>query len=244
MSNRSVQRLDTGNRQDRDTVIGWIIIVGASLLALGFIGWLVWSFIHLIATAAPEIIAAVVITSGSVLVSALTYYYTRRLEQKRTRQQREHEQRAATYQELMNFWLQVLTEDEEEALNKRQRRERLNAFSPQLIAWGSDTFIESYLAFKGHVDLEKYKAYNVETTGPENAVALMDFEKLLNAMRSDLNADSKQLQSGTLLKMFLKVEDVEKIVQVSQQRQLPPPSTNLPDEPDSPAKEAKSHEHV
>jgi hypothetical protein len=227
MSNQTGGALEPSRPKDESLRIVWVLLV-LVVLALGLIGY---GLYLLFATAPVEISAAVIAVTGTILVSVLGYFLSRQLETRSARQQKELEQRATSYQDFMRFCLLVLTEDNEnEALRQSERTQKFHDCSQDLIVWGSDVFLERYLDFKTHIDIERYKAFDHEKTEREFAAALVKFEKLLHTMRTDLNSDSKQLPQGTLLRMFLKKDEVEAIMQVTSGRpQLPPP------------KEGKSH---
>jgi uncharacterized membrane protein (DUF485 family) len=247
-------------RQESTRISGrfiMILLVLVIVLVLGLLGAIGYT-VYLVATrAAPEVTAAVVVAFGTILVAVLTYITSRAQHERSVQQERQYaleqaererqsaleqaqrDQRAEIYAEFMRFWFRMFTAERSAPVNLQEREEHLNQFSQKLIAWGSDNFLRAYLDFRTTIVFEEYEAFNVEIDEPGNVKRIRAFEEVLFTIRSDLGYRKEELQPGVLLGMFLKDEDVRRIMQSSERgnAELPPAGVVLP-------KEGKSHEHV
>ncbi len=259
MSGQSTQGVVTKPRQESARISGrfiMILLVLVILLVLGLLGAIVYS-VYLVATSAdPEVTAAVVVVSGTILVSVLTYITSRAQQERSAQQERQNaleqaererqsaieqtqrDQRAGIYAEFMRFWFRMFTAERSAPVNLQEREEYLNQFSQKLIAWGSDNFLRAYLAFRSTIVFEEYEAFNVEIDEPGNVKRIGAFEDVLFTIRSDLGYSNEELQRGILLGMFLKDEDVKRIMQSSERGNVELPPAEV-----APPKEGKSHEH-
>jgi len=259
VSGQSTQGVVTKPRQESARISGrfiMILLVLVILLVLGLLGAIVYA-VYLVATSAePEVTAAVVVASGTILVSVLTYITSRAQQERSAQQERQNaleqaererqsaieqtqrDQRAEIYAEFMRFWFRMFTAERSAPVNLQEREEYLNQFSQKLIAWGSDDFLRAYLAFRTTIVFEEYEAFNVEIDEPGNVKRIEAFEDVLFTIRSDLGYSNEALQRGVLLGMFLKDEEVKRIMLSSERgnAELPPAEV-------APPKEGKSHEH-
>lgn len=165
------------------------VAVVVALVAL--LGWAAWT---LFTSAEAEVTAAVIVASGSILVSAGTLHWSNR---QRTRQQIEQEQRkkkAEVYEEFMVYWVAVMRGERRRA-TKAEREKMDKAYfrtvPPQMMAWASQRVLKEYALH----------ASPLEQDAPDRNI--LDFEEIIYAIRKDLGYSDDELVRGDLLRTFL-----------------------------------------
>jgi hypothetical protein len=252
MERQTTQALEPSGKQlsDKDLGrIGWIIIVVAGALAFGLLALIVYMAYLLLTKAAPEVTAAVIVASGTVLVSGLGYFYARiqqeriaRQERQRALEQAQRDQRAQIYADFMEFWFRMFTASEGNPVIGDDRAKHLEGFSQKLVAWGSDNFLQAYSELRDTLDFETYQAYKFgleDEEDEENRRRFLAFERVLFTIRSDLGYSNATLRDGALLRMFLPDKKVDLIMQASERGEA-----GLQAAEGSRTKEEKSHEHI
>jgi len=164
VSGQSTQGVVAKPRQESTRISGrfiMILLVLVIVLVIGLLGAIGYT-VYLVATSAdPEVTAAVVVASGTILVSVLTYITSRAQQERSAQQERQNaleqaerdrqseleqaqrDQRAEIYAEFMRFWFRMFTAERSAPVNLQEREEYLNQFSQKLIAWGSDDFLRA-----------------------------------------------------------------------------------------------------
>lgn len=187
MANSSEHRLGW------NTLLGFVVLlVGAALVLL-----LIRAVWNLLTSASPQVASSVVVASATVLASVLTLVYSRRQEQRRELEQKQRERKTVIYEELLTFWFRVLTDESEDgaaedengsSIPDEEIQEYVTGFTHKLVTWGSEDVLKEYALFKESM---------------KNGGAMLDFEKVLFAVRADLGYSNKDLQTGDLLRVFL-----------------------------------------
>ncbi|MBA3423853.1 MAG: hypothetical protein H0U04_04770 [Rubrobacter sp.] len=157
---------------------------------------LVRAVFGLLGSAEPAVLAAVIVTSGTILVSVGSLIWSNRSQQRQQAQQAQRNRKADAYEELLDYWFWVMRERRNAPPAKRkQRDEKYRATVPQkLITWGSEDVIKEFTA-------------QVGPSGVTEETSMLGFEKLLLAVRKDLGHTNKNLEEGDLLRPFLKGVD-------------------------------------
>ncbi len=187
-----VQREQRGQGGGRNTLIGLLILLVAGALLMV----LVRAVFGLLGSAEPAVLAAVIVTSGTILVSVGSLIWSNRSQQRQQAQQAQRNRKADAYEELLDYWFWVMRERRNAPPAKRkQRDEKYRATVPQkLITWGSEDVIKEFTA-------------QVGPSGVTEETSMLGFEKLLLAVRKDLGHTNKNLEEGDLLRPFLKGVD-------------------------------------
>jgi len=187
-----VQREQRGQGGGRNTLIGLLILLVAGALLMV----LVRAVFGLLGSAEPAVLAAVIVTSGTILVSVGSLIWSNRSQQRQQAQQAQRDRKADAYEELLDYWFWVMRERRNAPPAKRkQRDEKYRATVPQkLITWGSEDVIKEFTA-------------QVGPSGVTEETSMLGFEKLLLAVRKDLGHTNKNLEEGDLLRPFLKGVD-------------------------------------
>jgi hypothetical protein len=176
----------------RNTLIGLVVLllVGAVLVLI------VRAVFILLTSASPAVLGAVIVTSGTILVSVASLILSNRHQQRQQVQQELRIRRAEVYEELLTYWFWVMRERRDTSEGKRkQRDEQYRATVPQkLITWGSEDVIRVFTA-------------QVGPGGATEETSMLGFEKLLFAIRKDLGHEDTSLREGDLLRPFLKGVD-------------------------------------
>lgn len=181
-----------GQGGGRETLIGLVILlaVGALLVVI------VRAVFTLLTSADPQVAAAVIVTSGTILVSVGSLILSNRSQARQQAQQAQHDRKAEAYEELLTYWFWVMRERRQASENKRKQTDaQYRATVPQkLITWGSEDVIKEFTA-------------QVGPSGVTEETSILGFEKLLLAVRKDLGHSNKGLEQGDLLRPFLKGVD-------------------------------------
>lgn len=177
-----------GQGTGRDTLIGLavLLVLGALLVVI------VRAVFSLLSSADPAVLAAVIVTSGTVLVSVGSLILSNRSQARQQAQQAQHDRKAEAYEELLTYWFWVMRECRNAPPAKRkQADEKYRATVPQkLITWGSEDVVKEFTA-------------QVGPSGVTEETSILGFEKLLLAVRRDLGHTNKGLEEGDLLRPFL-----------------------------------------
>lgn len=181
-------------------------LLGLGLIAVVIVGgfFAVRAAVGFLTSASPQLGSAVVGAGGLVAVALVANVWSKQLEHKRQIQEEQRKKKAEVYEEFMGFWFGLLTgnESEEDPSGFQTKVENyIRSFTHKLAAWGSEAFLKEYRIFK-----EKIK-YD-----PDGA--LLDFEKVLLAIRTDLGYSNKGLNRGDLLKIFLDEYGVDQLLAV------------------------------
>jgi len=177
-----------GQGSGRETLIGLVLllVVGALLVVIVKAGF------GVLASASPEVLAAMIVTSGTILVSVASLILSNRSQSRQQILQAQRERKAEVYEELLEYWFWAMRDRRNTPEDERtQRDEKYRATIPQkLITWASEDVIKEFTAQVGPEPGEE------ETT-------MLGFEKLLLAVRKDLGHTNKGLAEGDLLRPFL-----------------------------------------
>lgn len=185
-----------------------LVVVGSIVWGLFKVWILFWDYIS---HAEPTIGAAIIATSGTVLVSVLTIVYTRLFEKnkelaiKHQEIEREiREQHIPTYQELVQFLFKVFQSSKTNAsLTEKEINDFFTSFTQKMLVWGSDRFTRDFSAFR-----EALILYTQQVQGgqaPKDALArmMLSLETLLYTIRADCGHANKDLGKGDLLTFFI-----------------------------------------
>jgi hypothetical protein len=167
-----------------------LLVATAVLIVVGVV--VVRAAFSLVASASQQVLAAVIVTSGTILVSVGSLILSNRYQQRQQAHQAQHSRKADVYQELLDYWFWAMRDRKKVPENKRkQTDEKYRRTVPQkLITWGSEDVIKEFTAQVGPLGV------NEETS-------MLGFEKLLFAIRKDLGHSNKGLEDGDLLRPFL-----------------------------------------
>jgi hypothetical protein len=178
------QKQNSGRDRRLDLLI--LLVAGVVLVLFGR------AVFSLLASASPEVFAAVVLTSGTILVSVGSLILSNRYQVRQQIQQAQRERKSQVYEEMLEYWFWVMRERGETSEDERkQRDEAYHSTVPQkLITWASEPVLKGYASTLGPYE-----------EGEDTSI--FDFEKLILTIRRDLGHTNKGLEDGDLLKQFL-----------------------------------------
>lgn len=84
-------------------------------------------------------------------------------------------------------------------VSQEEQDEYVTGYTYKLVSWGSEPFLKEYATFKGKLGQDD---------------ALLHFEKVLFAIRTDFGHSSKGFNKGELLRVFLKNSGVDRLLGV------------------------------
>jgi ABC-type multidrug transport system fused ATPase/permease subunit len=197
--------VEAGEQRQRLGWRGWVLVIAvlavavaavAVVVALLFV--MVRAVLSLLASAAPEVLAAVIVTSGTILVSVASLILANRYQARQQRQQAQRERKAEVYEEMLEFWFWAMREREEASEEETKERDQsyYRTVPQKIVTWASEPVIKEYATTlaPGEIGEDTSK---------------FDFEKVLLAIRRDLGHTNKGLKEGDLLRLFLTGVDEE-----------------------------------
>ena len=175
------------------TILGWVLI-------LALIGGVIYVLVRLVPVflkLQPEVVAALIVTSGTVLVSVLSVLIAKRFERKAEIRREHITRKTEIYEHQIEAWFGVLFANK---LGKKQASEQeLMKFFQETIkdfvTWGGDSVLRSF---------SRFRSLAAPPEKAEEAMAmLLAFEDMLFEIRKDLGHSNASLAKGDLLRMFL-----------------------------------------
>jgi hypothetical protein len=179
-------------------------LLGLALVAVVLVGgfFAIRAAVGFLTSASPQLGSAIIGAGGLVAVALVANVWSKQLEHRRQIQEEQRKKKAEVYEEFMGFWFGVLTgnESEEDPSGFQTKVQNyIRGFTHKLAAWGSEAFLKEYGIFK-----ERIKH---DTGG-----AILAFEKVLLAIRTDLGYNNKGLDRGDLLKIFLDEDGINQLL--------------------------------
>lgn len=190
----------------------------AVIILLGLAGLLIWGMVKVwmlfwdyLSHAQPTVGAAIIATSGTVLVSVLSIVLTRFFEKNKElaikRQEIEHEIREKhipTYQELVIFLFKLFQSSKTGAtLSEKEVNDFFTDFTQKILVWGSDRFTKDFSAFRESIILYTHQQQSGIATNEDLTKAMLALEVLLYSIRADCGHMNKGLGRGDLLAFFI-----------------------------------------
>jgi hypothetical protein len=176
-----------------------------SLVVLGGVGGLAFftiaAFVSLLKTLQPAVAAAIIASSGTILVSVFTLLTTKSIERKNTIRQQIREKKIPIYEELIATSFKVLYAEkiEGEPLEEKEVVRLLVSATERLVIWGSDEVLLAYRAFRRY------------STEHESGIQILIlFEQLLFAIRKDLGHQNEGLGRGSVLALW--INDIDRVM--------------------------------
>jgi hypothetical protein len=189
-------------------IAGLILLLGASGLSLWILLkiWLIfWDFIS---RSKPEVGAAIIAASGTILISVFTLVWTRIWERRKELEQRKWEleqeirkQKLPIYEELVGFLFDIVDNSRTgKSMTPDEMNKRLIYFTQKTVVWGSDQFLKDFGKFRG---VPTNQAQPGSTSLPDPKTIMLNFEKLLYSIRTDFGHENKGLGETDLLILFI-----------------------------------------
>jgi amino acid transporter len=168
-------------------VLLWIMISNA---------WVVFASLQ------KEVAAAIIVASATVLVSVLSVVVGKYYERKRSIEQELRQKKIPMYEEFIRFWFDLFMSDKltGEPMKEKRMLEYFNTFTQKLMVWGSDEVVNIWSNYR--------RGIPVTPSASDALHSMLEFEKLLAAIRKDLGHNNRNLKEGDLLGLF--INDMQK----------------------------------
>jgi hypothetical protein len=178
-------------------LVGVIFILASGAGVAYFLWWLTSRTVAFLATFQSQVAAALVATSGTVIVGLITLLLTQRAAKQREVREAHRAEKVAIYKRFMEgAVVDVMRRtvgqhdlSEEEAVTIYQ--DFFLTFTADMIVWGSPGVIQAFRAFRSGSARE-----------PKNALLLVD--SLLREIRKDLGNSNWGIERGDLMSTFLR----------------------------------------
>lgn len=164
-----------------------------------------------------DIAVAIVTAGATVFVSVFSAVWARKSEKAQAIEQQIREKKTPVYEEFIGIAFDIIwagrnqaNQEQNDPSQRKQRSEstkgktpnpveRLQELTPDLIIWGTDEVIASWVEFrKVAANSNKDKPMEI----------MLVFEAFMNAIRKDLGHNDNLLKKGDLLKIF--INDIDK----------------------------------
>lgn len=170
---------------------GFAVLAGLFWVAYFLLSKFAVFFLGLNSDVAQAIIAAV----ATVFATLLTLIYSKQYETQEIERNKIREKKIPIYEEWISFFMKLALEKNEKKKPSEQDILKFSIENTQkLMIWGSDSVVKAFSDWR--TELLK----NTENQTPHS---LFLFEDLLYAIRKDLGHHNRNLNKGTLLKLFV-----------------------------------------
>jgi hypothetical protein len=182
---------------------------GSLLLGLIILTALCWALYQLLAKVLStlaaldkSVVAAIVITCGTVVVSVITVVVGRILEKRALIEKEHREQKIPIYMELLGFLFRFLMgEKTGRTPSEKEVLEFVELFNQKFMVWGSDSVLKSWVEYRKHFA-------SGEPSDTKTAMLLL--EKLIREIRRDLGHKNRNLVPGDILSLF--INDIDAVL--------------------------------
>lgn len=189
--------MTTSGKRWRDMVLG---LVFTAIILWGGWHFLTWAATTILSLE-QEVAKAAVVACGAVTIAVLTTAWSQRANKLRDIREAHRPSKVQAYNLFMDFVVDLLKgiKTDTPVVSPQgelspKHVELWFAFKRDLIVWAGPKVITEYLAFE-----------SLSKEDPADALRRVD--ALLRAMREDLRNSNRGLQSGDLIRLFLKPED-------------------------------------
>lgn len=178
-----------------------------ALLVLAAMAWGLYAVsVRLVAyllTLNPNVAAAIIAGSVTVLVSTASVVIAKHLENRALIFKEHHEKKIPVYESLISFLYKVLFSSKiGDAPTETEMIKFFAGFTDKITVWGSDEVLKAFSDFR------RQAVRNAESNSPDPSGVMFLYEDLLLAVRRDLGHKNKGLQRGDVLALF--VNDIDK----------------------------------
>lgn len=180
------------------------ILLGIAFLGiLGFGTYLLLKgIIRALTTLNSDVAVAIIAAAATALISVLTIILGRIIESRSLLEREHREKKIPVYEELIAFMFRILMGSKTGSQpTEKEILQFMSGFTQRIAIWGSDDVLASWVKFRRlSVNEAELKA---------NPVALMIlYEQLIMTIRHDLGHKNKNLETGSILSLFL--NDIDK----------------------------------
>lgn len=170
-----------------------LVAIFALLAGAGFV---LFQAVDAFSDLEPEVATPVVAAVVTVTVSVFSIVWQRRVERLQRLEEEHREQKVPIYEEFMGLWFRVLFSDKmgEPKPTEHELLKFFKEFTEKLMTWGSDAVIREYSTFRQMA---------VDPDAEPGIGQMLQFEKVLFAIRRDLGHKNRELAEGDLLALFV-----------------------------------------
>ena len=186
-----------------------IILTVLFLMVVVTVGYLLIKFIieaaRLFLELPVELSTTMLATATTIIVSVISITLGKYYERKRKIEFELRENKIPIYQGFMKFSSRLFlgTKAGQEEIDQEEMVRYFNDFTYDLIIWGSDDVINSWNEFREQAIKHSKKSDPEESEKSNPLDSMLSYEKLLLAIRKDTGHKNKNIEKGTLLRMFI-----------------------------------------
>lgn len=170
------------------------------LVILGLAGLLVWLIIIILRTLQAGVAAAIITGVFTVLISVFSLIYSKQHERRQEIEQEHRKQKQPVYEDFMEFLFKLfLGSKQGTPLTQKEIAESISKFTQKLIIWGADDVLKEFYAFQFQT---RVLAAN-QGSQSDMVKTMVVFDRLLQAIRTDLGHETKNLKPGAIISLFI-----------------------------------------
>lgn len=179
-------------KEKLNVLFGLILIVVIGIGVFKLIEMIIEAF----AKVNPTISAGIIAASATVIVSIISVLVAKRLEHKSLLAKEHRDKKTPSYEDMVKFIIRLVFADKLglKPLTDQEMIEKMASFTENLVVWGSDEVVKSWVAFRMN---------SIANAGKTNSGILFEVEELLLAIRKDLGHSNKGLVKGKILSTFI-----------------------------------------
>ena len=191
--------------------IGPIAVLGGVGLSGAGTVWILRKIWGVVSAADPNVAAALIAASATVIVSVLSVVIGRWIENRSRIAEEQRQKKAPIYQELQEFFFKVLFAKQ---MGKTQPPEKemirfFAEFVPRFSVWASNDVVRAFLNFRNASSDASVKESD------RGARLMFLYEQLIFQIRKDLGHSGTGIEPGSILALF--INDMDSLTESKQE---------------------------
>jgi hypothetical protein len=181
-------------QQSKTEIALGLVLIFVLLIGLYYLLRIVWiNFVNL-----PKEVASTVVTAGfTAIVGVSTVFIGRYFEKQREIENHLRMEKVKIFQDFLHAWFNQLLKAGNKEISEDKVSKEFEAFvikfTPQMILWCSDDFIQAYNDFRK----------DATQMAEDPMKGFLSFERLLIKIRKEVGIKSKDMKQCTLLRAFI-----------------------------------------
>lgn len=183
------------------------IAMGIFLIAMMCLGlyWVIRSAYRVLSSMDSDIAVAIIAAAATVLVSVISIIVGKIYEAQTSIQEELRKRKTPVYEEFITFIFRVLLGEKTGSTPTSDEMAKfLSDYNQKMMVWASDSVLREWSAWRH--SLEQHNALEE----PNFVAGLIQYEKLILAIRKDLGHKNEGIKKFDILRLF--INDLDKVV--------------------------------
>jgi hypothetical protein len=187
----------TAHSKSQTVLSTLLAILILALMGLGSF-WLVKNIYRVLSSMNSDIAVAIIAAAATVLVAVISIVLGKIYEARTTVQKELRERKTPVYEEFITFIFRILLgEKTGNAPTEQEMIKFLAEYNQKMMVWGSDSVLREWSAWRR--SLENHSLENE----PHFVEGLVQYEKLILAIRKDLGHKNEDIGKYDILRLFI-----------------------------------------